>query len=172
MKKFLAPLICGFSIGVIQNVPIFGSFSCCILLPLAAYYSLILDQKANKNSDYIPYTKGLLFGFLTGVFAALIGSAIDITLTLIFKSNSFSMMVNDFIRTLQDFPLEAQLKKQMADMLIKAKEDIALHGFSFFYTFSMTIDQLFVNSIFGSIGGLIGVKIINAGKDRNNNNLN
>lgn len=170
MKKILAPLICGFAIGVVQNVPIFGSFSCCVLLPLAAYYSLILDQKANRNYDYIPYTKGLLFGFLTGVFAALFGTFLDVILTLIFKSNNFTMMINDFVKSIESFPLDPAMKKEVADILIKAKDDITQYGFSLFYTFSLTIDQLFINSIFGSIGGLIGVKIINTNKNRNSNN--
>ena len=139
---------------------------------MAAYFALVLDQKATKNFDRIPYSKGLLFGFLTGVFAAVIGSSIDIILTLIFKSNNFSMSAEDFIKTMSDFPLDAKLKKQMFDILIKAKEDISQYGFSLFYTFSYTIDQLFINSIFGSIGGLIGARILNSNKDRNYNNQN
>lgn len=170
MKKFLAPLICGFSIGIIQNVPVIGNFTCCILLPMAAFYALILDQKATKNYDRIPYTKGLLFGFLTGVFAAVIGSALDILLTLIFKSNNFSLLANDFIKTMDEFPLDPQVKKQVFDLLLKAKDDIVQYGFSLFYTFSFTIDQLFINSIFGCIGGLIGAKVLNSNKNKNLNN--
>lgn len=172
MKKYLAPVICGFAVGVIQNVPIIGNFSCCILLPMASFYSLLLDQKANNNYEYIRYSKGLFFGFLTGIFAALIGSGIDIMLTLFFKSNNFSMYVTDFVKTLEEFPLDAQLKKQMSDILIQAKNDIVKHGFSFFYTFSFTIDQLFINSIFGGIGGLIGAKILNSNKNKTYNNQN
>jgi len=165
-------MICGFAIGIVQNVPIFGNFTCCILLPLAAYYSLILDQKATKNYNIIPYTKGLLFGLLTGVFAAIVGSFLDIILTLVFKSNNFTMMINEFVKTLEEFPLDAQLKKQMSDIFLNAKEEITTRGFSFFYTLSITIDQLVINSIFGSIGGLIGAKIINNNRERNINNQN
>ncbi len=172
MKKYLAPLVAGFSIGVIENVPVLGNMACCILLPLASYYALVLDQKANKNYDYIPYSKGLLFGFLTGVFATAFGSLIDLLLTYVFKSNNFTVVANEFVKSLQDFPLDAQLKKQMTDTLLKAKDDIATYGFSFFYAVIFTLDQLFINSIFGSIGGLVGTKLINSSKDRNLNNPN
>lgn len=172
MKKYLAPILCGFCVGVIQNVPIVGNFTCCLILPLAAFYSLQLDQKANKNYDYIKFSKGLLFGFLTGAVAALMGSFLDVILTFVFKSNSFSLMANDFIKMLDDFPFDAQVKKQMSDIILQAKNDITRYGFSAFYTFSWTIDQLFINSVFGSIGGLIGVKIINSRKDKEKNNYN
>jgi hypothetical protein len=172
VKKFLAPLICGFAIGIIQNVPIIGNFTCCILLPAAAFYSLLLDQKATKNFGRIPYSKGLMFGFLTGVSAAVIGSGIDIILTLIFKSNNFSMMANDFVKTMDEFPLDSQTKKQVFDLILKAKDDIIQYGFSFFYTFSYTIDQLFINSVFGCIGGLVGTKILNSNRNKNLNNQN
>jgi hypothetical protein len=172
LKKYLAPILCGFCVGIIQNVPIAGNFTCCVILPVAAFYSLQLDRKANKDFGYIKYSKGLLFGFLTGVVAALLGSFIDILLTYVFKSNSFSMMANDFVKTLQEFPLDSALKKQMSDVILQAKDDITRYGFSTFYTFSWTIDQLFINSIFGSIGGLVGAKIINSKKDKETNNQN
>ena len=172
MKKYFAPIICGFSIGIIQNIPIIGSFSCCILLPLAVFYSLVLDQKATKNYDTIKYTKGLLFGLLTGLAAALIGSTIDIILTLMFKSNSFTESIDMAIQKFEEFPLDASLKKLAADTLLGAKDDILKYGFSLFYTFSMFVDQIIINSIFGPIGGLIGVAILNSNKNRRNNTRN
>ncbi|MBA4319524.1 MAG: hypothetical protein C0412_14070, partial [Flavobacterium sp.] len=172
LKKYLAPLLCGFSVGIIQNVPIVGNFTCCVILPIAAFYSLVLDRKANNYSGSIKYSKGLLFGFLTGAIAAFFGSFLDVMLTYFFKNNNFTLMVNDFIRTIDEFPLDIQLKKQMSDILLQAKEDITRNGFSAFYTISFTIDQLFINSIFGCIGGLVGTKILNSKKDRENNNQN
>ena len=96
-----------------------------MILPLAAFISLLLDQRATRIFEKIPMKKALLFGLFTGLFAALFGSVFEILITFITKHNDVIASFTDLQRIVQNLPL-------------------------------------IVNSIFGSVGGLVGAQIINS----------
>ena len=162
MKKYLAALICGFGAGVLQIVPLVKNFSCCMILPLAEFISLLLDQRATKNFEKIPMKKALLFGLYTGLFAALFGSVLEIVITLITKHNDVIASFTDLQRIVQNLPLSEEIKKEVLNIFQSVREDILKNGFSILYTFSVIVNNFIVNSIFGSFGGLVGAQIINS----------
>lgn len=162
MKKYLAALICGFGAGVLQIVPFVKSFSCCMILPFAAFISLLLDQRAARNFEKIPMKKALLFGLFTGLFAALFGSVFELLITFITKNNDVIASFTDLQRIVQNLPLSEEIKKEVLSIFQSVREDILKNGFSILYTFSVILNNFIVNSIFGSVGGLVGAQIINS----------
>jgi len=162
LKKYYAAIICGFGAGVLQIVPFVKSFSCCMILPLAAFVSLLLDQRATKNFDKIPMKKALLFGLFTGLFAALFGSVFEILITLITKHNDVIASFTDLQSIVHNLPLSEEIKKEVLNIFQSVREDILKNGFSVLYTFSVIVNNFIINSIFGSVGGLVGAQIINS----------
>ena len=162
LKKYFAALICGFGAGVLQIVPFVKSFSCCMILPLAAFIALILDQRATSNFDKIPMKKALLFGLFTGLSAALFGSFFELFITFITKHNDVIASFTDLQRIVQNLPLSEEIRKEILNLFQSVREDIIQNGFSLLYTFSVIVNNFIVNSIFGSVGGLIGAQIINS----------
>jgi uncharacterized membrane protein YfcA len=153
--------VCGFAAGVLQIVPIAKTFSCCFILPLAAFFSLILDQRANRNFGNIPMKKALTFGLITGLYAALFGSLFDILITLITKQNEIVAMFPELQKMITNFPLNQEIKKQVLGWFEIIRNDILNYGFSPFYTMSVVLNNIIVDPIFGIVGGMIGAKIIN-----------
>jgi len=137
-------------------------------MPLAAFLSLILDQKANKNFQKITMRKALIFGLMTGLYAALFGSLFDIIITLITKHNDIVAMFPELQRMITAFPLDEEMKKQVLNWFQNMRNDILQFGFSPLYTLSVMVNNLIINSIFGIVGGLIGAQVINR---RNQNTL-
>ena len=90
----------GFGAGVIQVVPIAKSFSWCLIVPVAAFLALLLDQKSNSSYERINVSKAVMIGLLTGFWAALFGSFFDVFITFITKSNDIIgayMQINKMI---------------------------------------------------------------------------
>jgi hypothetical protein len=161
VKKYLASLVCGFGAGVMQIVPFIKSFSCCFILPLAVFMALVLDQRATNYFGKITIKKGLIFGLFTGLFAALFGSIFEILITFLTKQNDIIVGFPELERMVQSFPVTLEIKQQVVNMFQNVKNDLLNYGFSWFYTISIIANNFIVNSVFGMVGGLIGVQIIN-----------
>ena len=106
-----------------------------MILPLAAFISLLLDQRATKIFEKIPMKKALLFGLYTGLFAALFGSVLEIVITLITKHNDVIASFTDLQRIVQNLPLSEEIKKEVLNIFQSVREDILKNGFSILYTF-------------------------------------
>ena len=52
--KFFPALVCGFGAAVLNTIPGVKSIGCCLVVPVAAWFSLILDEKINKVQPPIP----------------------------------------------------------------------------------------------------------------------
>ena len=77
------------------------------------------------------------------------------------------MHTNDFVQTLpqtesvlQDWNLGG-LWTETSSLLHKMSSDIQTTGFSLMYTMAILFSNLIIDSIFGMIGGLIGMSIQN-----------
>ncbi len=167
MKKYISAFVAGFGAGVLQVVPIAKSFACCLIIPAAAFIALSLDQKASKNYEPISFSKAATFGLLTGLWAALFGTVFDIFITLITKNNDIIAAFGQIQSMLGNFPVSEGLKQEVSTMLNLVVEQIKSTGFSFLYTFSVLINNLVVDVIFGFVGGVIGMQILNARNRRN-----
>jgi hypothetical protein len=159
-KKYISPLVCGFSAAVLSIVPGFKAFTCCLIVPLAAFFSLWLDKRINKISGNITSRQAVTFGLLTGLFSALFATAFDILMTFLTHSNDFAVSLPQTEALLRDYNLGPLLDKSI-DILKKMVEDIKDNGFSALYSFTMLVSNLMINTVFGLIGGLLGMSYIN-----------
>jgi len=166
MKKLLPSIVTGFAAGVFMIVPLLKNFSCCLLLPAAAVFAVFLDQKANGEDDKLLMSKGVVIGLMTGIFAAVFGTTFDILITYIAHSNDLVSTFSEMQNFISNFPIDATMKQQITDMMQAMVTDITSSGFSLFYTVSVIANNFVSNSIFGMIGGLIGVQIYNSKKNR------
>ncbi len=162
MKKYLPAIVAGFGAGVLHVVPVAKSLTCCLVVPVAAVLAIILEQKANQLTGDFDLKRGAILGLLTGVFAALFGSFFDIFITFITKNNDIILAFNRLGETLDAFPVSDNIKEEVMTLMNSVVEAIKEKGFSSLYAFSITFNNLIVDSIFGLIGGLAGTKILNS----------
>ena len=161
MKKYLPALVAGFGAGVLTIVPLVKNLTCCLIVPAAAVIALVLEKKANNDNTPIISSKAVAIGALTGLFAALFGTFFEVFVTLITKHNDIVNAVSEFRTMFQGF-MDEEVVDQAMGMLYGMVEDIRTTGFSFIYTMMILFGNLLVNIIFGIIGGLIGMQILNA----------
>jgi hypothetical protein len=163
LKRYLPTFIAGFGAAVLSIVPGIKSFSCCLIVPGAAILALILDQRVNKNSERIAAGKAIMFGFMTGLFATIFITTLDVLITFITKTN-------DFIEALpQSESLIRELKfGQMAEESLKLMKQMAKQiqktGFSPLYLFILFTSNFITNTLFGIIGGFVGMGLLNKRK--------
>ena len=169
MKKYLSSLVCGFGAGVLQIVPFLRSFSCCLILPFAAFLSLMLNQRATNSHEKITTKKAVLFGIVTGLYAALFGTFFEIFITLVTKNNDIISTFPELQRMVENFPVSPEMRNEVLNLFQNVRTEILTTGFSALYTFSVLVNNFVVNTIFGAVGGLIGAQIIN---NRMNNQVN
>ncbi|NOX17004.1 MAG: DUF4199 domain-containing protein [Chlorobi bacterium] len=162
MKKILPALVPGFAAGVLAIVPVAKNFGCCLIIPAAAVAAVFLEQTSKGNKESVEMSRALVLGLLTGIFAALFGSAFDVIITLVTKSNELVSAFGELQKVLSNLPLSDEVKQQVSNLFTNMINDIQATGFSLVYTISMFFNSLITNIIFGLIGGLIGAKIYNS----------
>ena len=162
MKKILPALVPGFAAGVLAVVPIAKNFGCCLIIPAAAVAAVFLEQASKGSRGEVEMSRALVLGLLTGIFAALFGSAFDVFVTLVTKNNELVSAYGELQKVLSGMPLSDDVKQQVSDLFAGMIKEIQTTGFSFIYAISMFVNNMISNVIFGLIGGLIGAKIFNS----------
>ncbi len=162
MKKYLPAFVCGFGAGVLMVVPVAKSLSCCLIIPGAAFLALVLDQKANRLVGDIPINRAVILGTLTGLYAGVFGSFFDLFITFITHNNDLIIAFNDLQKLINEFPINTELKEEVFKILNNVISDIIEYGFSWTYAIIIILNNLIINTLFGLIGGVIGVKILNS----------
>jgi hypothetical protein len=162
LKKYLPAIVAGFGAGVLHVVPLTKSLTCCLVVPIAAVASIMLEQKAENFVGEFSLKRGAILGLLTGLFAAVFGSFFDIFITFITKSNDILIAYSELTQVLDTVPVPAQVKQEVLNLMRNVKDSIKETGFSSLYAFSILFNNLLVNSIFGLIGGLVGTKVLNS----------
>ncbi|MCF8259192.1 MAG: hypothetical protein K9J12_00315 [Melioribacteraceae bacterium] len=161
MKKILPALVAGFGAGVFSIIPITKALACCFIVPLAAIAAIYLQVRVNGEIPPIAISKGIVLGLLTGIFAAFFGTLFDVIITMITKTNDLVEGLPQMQQAFQDLPVSDELKQQAIDMIGAMADEISEKGFSLLYTFSIGFNNFLFDAIFGFIGGLIGIQIIN-----------
>lgn len=160
MKKYFPTFITGFAASVLSIVPGIKSFSCCLIVPGAAILALILDQKVNKTSERIRINKAIMFGLMTGLFATFFITALDVLITFITKTNDFVEALPQSETLIGELKLGPMAEESLKMMKQMGKE-IQRTGFSALYLFILFMSNFFTNTIFGIIGGLVGMGLLN-----------
>ena len=159
-KKYLPTLVCGFGAAVLSTVPGIKNFSCCLLVPGAAAISILLDKKINPSNEKTLLGKSLGFGFLTGLFATIFITLFEMLLTYFTKSNDFVQSLPEIELTIRQWNLGAMVDESLKLIKSTARE-IEKSGFSFVYLLMMLSSNFITNSIFGTIGGALGMSLAN-----------
>ena len=165
-KKYISPLVVGLGAGVLTIVPVIKSLGCCLIIPIAAFVSLMLEQKASNDYSKLEIKKGILFGLLTGLTAAIFGTTFDFIITLITHTNDLVIAFPELLETLNNFPIAEETREEVISLLAEVVESIKNYGFSPLYSLSFLFNNLFTNSIFGMLGGIIGVQILNSRNEK------
>jgi len=161
MKNKLSPaVVCGFGAAVLSTVPGIKTFGCCILLPAATVLSLYFYLRITGFSQRITTKTALLMGFITGITSAFFALLFEVLSTYIFRSNDFVVTLPQVEIALNTYDLGAIGKETIAILRQMGKE-ITMYGFSSTYTFFLLFNNVIVDTIFGIIGGLIGLSIFN-----------
>lgn len=166
-KKYLPTLVCGFGAAVLSTVPGIKNFSCCLLVPGAAVFSILLDKKINHTSEKIALGKAFGFGFLTGLSATIFITLFEMLLTYFTKSNDFIQALPQTELLMRQWSLGPMIDESLKLMKSMSKE-IEKTGFSFIYLFLILSSNFITNTIFGMIGGALGMSLINRKKNQDN----
>lgn len=159
-KKYLPTLVCGFGAAVLSTVPGIKNFSCCIIVPGAAAISILLDKKINNSNEKILLGKSLGFGFLTGLFATLFITTFEMLITYFTKSNEFIQNLPQLELTMRQWNL-GQMVDESLKLIKGVSKEIQKSGFSFIYLLMILSSNFITNSIFGMIGGALGMSLAN-----------
>lgn len=166
MNKYLPVIVAGFGAAVLSVIPILKNIGCCLIVPIASILALFLDYKVNRNLERITVAKSVGFGFLTGLFTTFFFVSIDLFITYLSKSND---IINSLPHTeimIQQMNL-GDYAKESVEIMKKIASEIRKDGFSFVYMILILLYNFISNSIFGIIGGLIGMNIVNRKIERN-----
>jgi len=159
-NKYLPFLVCGFGGAVLTTVPYLKSFSCCLIIPAASFGALYLSLRVKNISTPIDTKKAIFYGLITGIIAALFSSVFELLITFITHSNDFVETLPQTESLMRSLELGLLLDQTMG-LLNKMSKDISVSGFSLLYTVAITFSNIIIDSIFGIIGGVIGMSVIN-----------
>jgi hypothetical protein len=160
LKKYLPTLVAGFAAAVLATVPGIKNFSCCLLVPGAAVFAVLLDKKITNSSEKVSIGKGLGFGFLTGVVATIFITLFEMLLTYFARTNDFIQSLPQSEIVMRQWNLGPLLDDSLKLLKGIAKE-IEKTGFSFLYLILIFFSNFLINSLFGMIGGLLGMNLAN-----------
>jgi hypothetical protein len=162
-NKYLPSLVTGFGAAVLVSIPLLKHVGCCVIVPFAAVYALILDVKLNKAELPIRGTEAFLSGLLTGLWAAFFSALFETIITFITHSNEFIQELPGVENVLRNQAPAAF--KQFVEQAIVIYRSMAIEikttGFSPIYSFSILATNMVVDIIFGIIGGFIGLNYLN-----------
>jgi hypothetical protein len=159
-KKYMPSVVAGFGAAVISTIPGIKSLSCCLIVPIASVISLYLYNKSMGDNSPIHLNKALSYGLITGLVAALFITLFDLLITYLTKSNDLVAGLPQTEELMTNFnfgPLMDESIKLMKQMAL----DIKQTGFSALYAVMITISNFFILSIFGMLGGLLGMAVLN-----------
>ncbi len=162
-NKYLPSIVTGFGAAVLSTIPGIKNLNCCLIIPAAAFLSLYLYHKSTGNDPPIKLNKALSYGLITGLIAALFSSLFDILITFIIHSNDLVVGLEQTEEMMHELKLGALMDASMEIMRTMVKE-IEATGFSALYTVMITISNFFIFSIFGMLGGLLGMAVLNKRK--------
>jgi hypothetical protein len=159
MNKYFPAVVCGFAAAVLTTVPGIRNFGCCLLVPAAAIFSIVIHKKISKSSSAIEAGEAILFGLFTGLAAAFFASGFDLLLTYISHSNDFVENLSQ-VEGMWKGLSSNEIVKQAFALMDKMASNIKVRGFSLYYTMLIFFSNGIMFSIFGMIGGILGRIIV------------
>lgn len=161
MKNKLSPaIVCGFGAAVLNTIPGVKSLGCCLLLPAATVLSLYFYLRITSFSQNITAKTAMFIGLITGLSSAFFSGFFDLIITYIFHTNDLLLTLPQVEILLNTYNL-GDIGKETVAILRRMSKEITANGFSLTYTSFLLFNNIIIDSIFGIIGGLIGMSIFN-----------
>ena len=153
-EKFLPALVAGFSLAVLSVVPIIQLATCCLLAPLAGIFGVNLYYLQMKKDPEFRLEKsdGFQIGLLIGVISGFFESIFQTLLIFVSKDNP----VHDSIILMQQYLPNINIP----EIINEISREIDEKRFSALLTFTLFFNASVVNSIFATIGALLGISNI------------
>ena len=159
-RKYSSSLACGFGAAVLSIVPGLKSVTCCLTIPALAALSIFLYQKINRTEGEVKTNTAFLLGLFTGFIAALFSTLFDLLLTYLTHSNDFVEAVPQTEALLREYNLGPLLDQSM-EIFRQITKEIKNNGFSALYVLGIFFSNTIIDTIFGMLGGLLGMLFIN-----------
>ncbi len=159
-KNLFPTLVAGFGAAVLTTVPGIKNFACCLIVPMAVIVALYLDVRINKSILPVTVKTALAFGFFTALFTTIFSTFFDVLITFITHTNDFIEALPQTESMVRQYHLGELLGQTMA-VLKQMSNQIKINGFSLLYTFGMLFSNFVIDTIFGLLGGLLGMTFIN-----------
>lgn len=162
-NKYLPSLVAGFGAAVLSTIPFLKALNFCLIVPLGSTLAIILLDKSQNGKIIINLKKAAILGLLTGIVTAVFSTSLDVLITFITKTNEFVETLPQTELMMQQLELGAFYTNSIG--LIKSMAaEIQQTGFSPVYTIALLSGNILVDSVFGLLGGLFGLSIINKQK--------
>ena len=159
-NKYLPSIVTGFGAAVLSTIPGIKNLNCCLIIPAAAFLSIYLYSKSTGNDSPIKLNKALSYGLITGLVAAMFSSLFDILITYITHSNDLVVGLEQTEEMMQELKL-GNLIDASLEIMRSMVTEIKSTGFSALYIVMITVSNFFIFSIFGMLGGLLGMAVFN-----------
>jgi hypothetical protein len=176
----IRPAIIGGSVmAIISTVPYLNWVNClcCAGIILGGIAAVYFYQKSLPSNEPLLKTKhGLILGAFAGVFGAILETFITVLTIKFFASNYFDtayIEMERFVEQMQEENAEViALLNQVQDTIAAFAQEIAEHGYSLVLTIIILVFNTFKNVLFGLLGGLLGVAILQKKSNQQPNNPN
>jgi hypothetical protein len=146
--KLQPALLGGLFVGILSALPIINMGNCCCCLWVLGGGVLAVYLRQQNSPTTIESSEGALLGLMAGAIGAIIGGLISIPIAMMMGPLQGEWM-SRILQGNEDMPPEA--REMMERMLASG----AMGGFAII---GMLIN-LVIYSVFGTLGGLLGVAI-------------
>jgi hypothetical protein len=138
-------LIAGAFIGLISSIPVISLINCfcCAGVILGGVLAVNLYRKDLQDSD-LTSTDGVMLGWMAGASGALFSTVL---------TSMFTGGVKHQISKILEY--SAEMPPELEEALLRLQQ----MGSNLFFTILMLVVSLIIYSIFGIIGGLIGISV-------------
>jgi hypothetical protein len=155
----ITPIIFGTSVMTLIAVfPILNLINllCCAGIIAGGFVGVYTYWKQLQNTGTMLTTKdGGMIGILCGILSAVFVTGFGLLLSLFSDTNPIIEVMNTF----DDFGF--QIPPEMTQYLEKFSNEYSEHGFSPTITLFSFLSNIILYPLFGSIGALLGVNILN-----------
>lgn len=149
-SRLIPALVGGSIIGVLSTIPVLalGNCFCCMWILVGGAFSAVLYKRSLPDQSLMTAGDGAVQGLIAGIFGALFGTLLGYILMVFTDYRPEQEFLKMFIENSEDVPSEFE------DMIDEIKN---------YEVLSMTsavlklIGSLIIDTLFGILGGLLGV---------------
>lgn len=152
-SKLVPALIGGSVMGILSTVPIInmGNCLCCMWILLGGFLGAYLYWRELPPGLEFSSGEGAVVGLLSGIFGALFGTFLGYFFMAVAGFNPGQEILQSLLES------RADLSPELEELL---EEFQRRGGLSPFFIFVGLFFSLIIDSIFGTVGGIIGAAIL------------